>query len=88
MLFDEGFDHVILKSRKNGKYVRLGNQGELIADADADGAEVFEKNDWDFGSWTFRSLKTGKYVTEGGGFKLQVEQQEKKTTLDLVGMNC
>ena len=88
VLFDEGFDNVILKSRKTGKYVRLGNQGELIADADADGAEVFEKNDWDFGSWTFRSLKTGKYVTEGGGFA-QVEQQEKKTTLDLnIGMNC
>lgn len=67
VLFDEGMDHIVLKSVKTGGYVRLGEKGELIADGAADG-EVFERNDWDFGSWTLRSLKTGKYVTEGGGF--------------------
>lgn len=69
VLFDEGLDRIVLKSEKTGKYVRLGENGELIADAaNAGSAEVFERNDWDYGSWTLRSFRTGKYVTEGGGF--------------------
>ena len=33
ILFDEGLDHVILKSRQTGKYVRLGESGELIEES-------------------------------------------------------
>lgn len=90
VLFDEGFDHIVLKSEKTGKYVRLGEQGELIADADTiESAEVFERNDWDYGSWTLRSLKTGKYVTEGGGFAAMQSPggKPKKMTFD-PAMTC
>lgn len=90
VLFDEGFDHIVLKSEKTGRYVRLGEQGRLIADGDsAADAEVFERNDWDYGSWTLRSLKTGKYVTEGGGFAAMQssESKPKQMTFD-PSMTC
>ncbi|MCK9276373.1 MAG: glycoside hydrolase family 3 C-terminal domain-containing protein [Syntrophales bacterium] len=91
VLFDEGFDYVILKSRRTGKYVRLGENGELIADAAAEKAEVFERSDWDFGSWTLRSLRTRKYVTEGGGF-VKASEENKENGRPSVslnpGMNC
>lgn len=65
ILFDEGFDHIVIKARKNGRYVRLGEDGALVADAlTAAEAEVFERNDWDFGAWTLRSLKNRRYVRE------------------------
>ena len=68
ILFDEGFDHVVIKSQKSGKYITAGEDTKLSASVDtADGAEVFELNDWGYDSWTLRSLKTGKYVTENRG---------------------
>lgn len=91
ILFDEGFDRVILKSRRTEKYVRLGENGELIADAAAETAEVFERSDWDFGSWTLRSLNTRKYVTEGGGFAniLNRSKENRRSAISLnPGMNC
>jgi len=91
ILFDKGFDHVILKSGRTGKYVRLGENGELIADAVAEKAEVFERSDWDFDSWTFRSLKTRKYVTEGGGFAKIFERSidNKRPSIPInLDMNC
>ena len=85
VLFDEGFDHVIIKSQKTGKYLKTGNEEQLFADAQADDAEVFEINDWDYGSWTLRSLKTGKYVTENRGFGEMMAAMfkgEKRETID------
>jgi len=68
VLFDEGFDHVVIKSLKTGKYLTVGEDNIIYATAlTPDTAEVFERNDWDYGSWTLRSLKTGKYVTESDG---------------------
>ena len=65
--FDEGFDHIILKSEKSGRYIRLDENGVLVANATAEDAEVFERNDWDYGSWTLRSLRSGRYISESDG---------------------
>ena len=86
VLFDEGFDHVILKSAKIGKYVRILENGALLADGETpEQADAFARNDWDYGSWTLRSLRTGKYVTEGDGHA--EEEADQKVVLD-PGMNC
>lgn len=82
ILHDEGFDHVVIKSQKTGKYITIGEDDRLIASAlTPDEAEVFEQNDWDYGSTTLRSVKTGKYVTENRGVEQGYTQmQGDKTT--------
>lgn len=74
--FDEGFDHVAIKSKKTGKYLRANESGTIFADADLKNADLFELNDWDYGSWTLRSLKTGKYITENRGFEAFSDQEK------------
>ncbi len=87
--FDECLDRVVLKSLQTDKYVRLLPGGGLIADGSVEQAEVFERNDWDFGSVTLRSLRTGKYVTEGAGAgNAELSQEEKPTDPFDLGMNC
>lgn len=90
VLFDEGLDHVILFSERTGKYVRLGENGQLIADGNTEAdAEVFERNDWDYGSWTLRSLRTGKYVTEGGGFAAMADPSAPRNKMQFdPAMTC
>lgn len=79
VLFDEGFDHVAILCKKNGKYIRLDEDMRLVADAQGPGqAEIFEKNDWDFGAWLLRSLKSGKYITEG-----EMQESQKDIHLEL-----
>ncbi len=69
VLFDEGFDHVVIKSLKTGKYLTVGEDDILFASVENQNeADVFELNDWDFGSWTLRSTRTRKYVTENRGY--------------------
>ena len=85
VLFDPCFDHVKIKSKKTGKYLRVAQDGIVYADADRDEADVFERADWDFGAWTLRSVRTGKYITEGEGFakaKSGESTDEKKMTLN------
>ncbi|WZL77739.1 glycoside hydrolase family 3 C-terminal domain-containing protein [Eubacteriales bacterium mix99] len=91
VLMDECFDHIILKSRRTGKYVRTGENGELIADSPIERAEVFECCDWGFGSWTLRSLRTRKYITEGSGLKKAPDGIKTNNTSAISihpGMNC
>lgn len=89
VLFDEGLDHIALKSRKTGKYVRLDKKGALVADGDSiEDAEIFERTDWDYGSWTLRSRKTRKYVTEGAGFAAMEGEQQPRTMSLNPGLNC
>ena len=64
VLFDEGFDRVRIRSEKTGKYLRIAENGAVYADADENTADLFERADWDFGAWTLRSVRTGKYLTE------------------------
>ena len=64
VLFDEGFDRVRIRSEKTGKYLRIAENGAVYADADESTADLFERADWDFGAWTLRSVRTGKYLTE------------------------
>lgn len=61
VLFDEGFDRVRVRSEKTGKYLRIVENGAVYADADENTADLFERADWDFGAWTLRSVRTGKY---------------------------
>lgn len=78
VFFDEGLDHVAIKSRKTGKYLTVAEDGALRADADSvAGAETFERNNWDYGSWTLRSFNTRKYVTENRGFARFAERDDK-----------
>ena len=68
VLFDEGFDHIVIKSQRTGGYICVDEQGNMTANApDATSATVFERNNWGYGSWTLRSKASGKYVTETGG---------------------
>ncbi|MGN0478069.1 MAG: glycoside hydrolase family 3 C-terminal domain-containing protein, partial [Hominenteromicrobium sp.] len=85
VLFDECFDRVKLQSEKTGRYLRVSEDGTVFADADREDADVFERADWDFGAWTLRSVRTGKYITEGKGFAAMesgAAADEPKITLD------
>jgi len=64
--FHTGLDRVRLRSASTGKYVVIDeDSGRLEATCmDAGQAEVFERNDWGWGSVTLRAQSCGKYVTE------------------------
>lgn len=87
VLFDEGFDRVRIRSEKTGKYLRIAENGAVYADADKNTADLFERADWDFGAWTLRSVRTGKYLTEDKNFFDETPQNENAVTID-PGMNC
>lgn len=87
VLFDEGFDRVRIRSEKTGKYLRIAENGAVYADADENTADLFERADWDFGAWTLRSVRTGKYLTEDKNFFDETLQDENAVTID-PGMNC
>lgn len=87
VLFDEGLDHVVIKSLKTGRYMTVGEDNVLFAGAEnSSEAEVFERNDWDFGSWTLRSTKSRKYVTENRGYA-GIFIRDDKVNLD-IPMRC
>ena len=87
VLFDEGFDRVRIRSEKTGKYLRIAENGAVYANADENTADLFERADWDFGAWTLRSVRTGKYLTEDKNFFDETPQDENAVTID-PGMNC
>lgn len=87
VLFDEGFDRVRIRSEKTGKYLRIAENGAVYADADENTADLFERADWDFGAWTLRSVRTGKYLTEDKNFFDETPQDKNAVTID-PGMNC
>lgn len=87
VLFDEGFDRVRIRSEKTDKYLRIAENGAVYADADENTADLFERADWDFGAWTLRSVRTGKYLTEDKNFFDETPQDENAVTID-PGMNC
>lgn len=87
VLFDEGFDRVRIRSEKTGKYLRIAENGAVYADADENTADLFERADWDFGAWTLRSVRTGKYLTEDKNFFDETPQDENAVAID-PGMNC
>lgn len=87
VLFDEGFDRVRIRSEKTGKYLRIAENGAVYADADENTADLFERADWDFGAWTLRSVRTGKYLTEDKNFFDETPQNENAVAID-PGMNC
>lgn len=64
--FASGSDRIKLKSRQNGRYVRLtkDEKPDLAAtEASCDSADVFEKTDWGWDSHTFISEANGRYLT-------------------------
>lgn len=61
-----GTDRIKLKSKKNGKYVRVqaGEESPLTASADsAEQASVFELTDWGWDNTTMIAEENGLYVT-------------------------
>lgn len=65
VMLDEGYDHVAIRSKATGKYLSVKEDGSCVADSGEIGdSELFEVNDWDFGVWSLRSVKTGKYISE------------------------
>ncbi len=68
IIFDNGYDIVAVKSRKNGKYLSVGEDGSVKAVSDTISVnERFELHDWGFGSMNFKSLANGRYLTETNG---------------------
>ncbi len=74
ILFDNGYDIVAIKCRKNGKYLAVTEDGTVKAVADeATETAQFEMHDWGFGSINFKSVANGLYVTENGDYKAESE---------------
>ncbi|WP_410770289.1 glycoside hydrolase family 3 C-terminal domain-containing protein [Fontibacillus sp. BL9] len=64
--FSGGTDRVKLKSKRNGRYVRVqdGEQAALAATGEAsEQAAVFEMTDWGWGSHTIIAEPNGRYLT-------------------------
>lgn len=59
--FENGLDHIVLKAE--GQYVGLDERRELILAGDRKQAEIFEVNDWGFGSVTLYVPALKKYVS-------------------------
>lgn len=72
ILFDNGYDIVAIKCRKNGKYLAVTEDGTVkaVADEITENAK-FEMHDWGFGSINFKSVANGLYVTENGAYKAE-----------------
>lgn len=72
ILFDNGYDIVAIKCRKNGKYLTVIEDGTVkaVADEITENAK-FEMHDWGFGSINFKSVANGLYVTENGAYKAE-----------------
>lgn len=65
-LFAAGTDRIRLKSKKTGKYVKVGagERAALAASADnAEEASVFEMTDWGWDSHTLIAEDNGRYLT-------------------------
>lgn len=72
ILFDNGYDIVAIKCRKNGKFLVVAEDGTVKANADEATVDAqFEMHDWGFGSINFRSVANGLYVTENGAYKAE-----------------
>ena len=72
ILFDNGYDIVAIKCRKNGKFLAVAEDGTVRAVADEATVDTqFEMHDWGFGSINFKSVANGLYVTENGSYKAE-----------------
>ena len=66
--YDSCDDIVALKSKANGKYLSVKDNGEVFAEAETIGeTERFEYHDWDFGTQNLYSLSTKRYIREEDG---------------------
>ncbi|HIZ56899.1 MAG TPA: glycoside hydrolase family 3 C-terminal domain-containing protein [Firmicutes bacterium] len=67
VILEEGFDHVALQSRANGKFLSVREDGSVCACADQIGTtETLIHHDWDFGYSNFVSAANGKFLTDAG----------------------
>ena len=72
--FDNGYDYVAVKSKANGKYMSVGDDGKISFSADKiTERELFELHKWDKSVYNFKSLFNGKYVTENGTYSASSE---------------
>jgi beta-glucosidase len=63
--YDSADDIIALKSKANGKYLSVKDNGDVIAEADKIGeSERFKYQDWDFGSQNLYSLSSKRYIRE------------------------
>lgn len=63
-VFDNGNDHIAIRSNENGKFLSVGTNGEVSATAKSvDSKSTFIKSDWDNGEITLTSLENGNYFT-------------------------
>ncbi|WP_234032742.1 glycoside hydrolase family 3 protein [Paenibacillus faecalis] len=65
-IYSGGNDRIRLKSVRNGRYVRIGDDDRATLTATADTAEdgdVFEVTDWGWGSHTLIAERNGGYLT-------------------------
>lgn len=68
--FDNGYDIVAIKSRKNDNYLAVAEESVIRAVArDIDKTAMFEYHDWDFGSINYRAVCNNRFVKEDGTYK-------------------
>ncbi len=79
----DGRDRIVFRCQ--GKGVRIGEDGVLFL-SETEEPDVFIKDDWGSGSFTFRSVRTGKYMNarfpaENGekGMKGQIAAEKEET---------
>ncbi len=70
VIFDNGWDIVALRSKSNGKYLSVSEDGtaRFISD-NITTSEQFELHNWDDNTYNLKSLTNGKYITEDGAYK-------------------
>lgn len=74
LLYDNGYDKVAIKSKVNGKYLTIDENGYAICSADTVGErELFEYRDLDFDVLNIFSCAENKYLTFTGNVKAETE---------------
>ncbi len=70
VLFDNGWDIVAVRSKLNGKYLSVSDDGTAAFSAETvSDREKFELHDWDSETFNFRSLFNNKFLSESGTYK-------------------
>jgi beta-glucosidase len=65
IIYDNSYDHVALKSKSTGKYLRVNDDESVDATSEHISMnETFEFHDWDFGSQNLFSIKNQKFLRD------------------------
>lgn len=75
IIYDNGYDRVAIKSKANGKYLTIDENGNAVCSADTIGErEIFEYRDLDFDVLNIYSCAEKKYLTFTDNVKAETEK--------------